>query len=159
MERRALLSGGVAAAGVLVVLTGIHQELLLVRPAYEGTIMTGWDGPINHEERLLAQLSILALLGVSTAVRLRYGAVPPPVVGGVVLFYSLRAVNHHALDPGLYTGVPFIGRSTSRYVLGLEPYLLVGAGVLFVASGVIGWRIHTDTGDQPPLMDDASSTT
>ncbi|USZ69833.1 hypothetical protein NGM10_15620 (plasmid) [Halorussus salilacus] len=156
MERRAFLPGGLAVAGALMVLIGIHQDLLLVRPAYEGAIETGWDGPISHEERLLAQASVLGLLGGIATVRWRFGAVLPLAVGGVVLSYSVRAVGHYARDPGLYTGVPFVGRATSRYVLGLEPYMLVGAGLLFVASGVVGIRSRTTPGNEPTVAGDVS---
>lgn len=142
MRWRTTLPGVLAAAGMLAVLVGIHQELVLVRPLYEGSITTGWSGPINHEERLLAQLGVLGLLGALTTVRWRSGAAVPVAVGGIVFFYSLRAAGYYAQDPGLYTGLPYLGRATSRFILGGEPYWLVGAGVLFVAAGIIGSRFH-----------------
>jgi len=147
MQRRRLVSIVLALAGLIAVLVGVRQGLVHVAPSYEGTIMTGWDGPLNHEEQLLTRLAILGVVGSVAALRWRRLAVVPAAVGGVVLFYALRAVLHYALDPGLYVEVSTYA-GPSRFVLGAEPVLLVAGGALLVAAGVVRWRANTD--DESP---------
>ncbi|WP_435067290.1 hypothetical protein [Haloplanus sp. C73] len=139
MQRRRALPVALAVLGLVAVLVGVRQGLVHVAPGYEGTIMTGWDGPLNHEERLLSRLAVVGVVGSVAALRWRRLAVVPAATGGVVLFYALRAVLHYALDPGLYVEVQVYGGPT-RFVLGAEPVLLVVGGALLVAAGVVEWR-------------------
>ncbi|MFC6974772.1 hypothetical protein ACFQL1_08900 [Halomicroarcula sp. GCM10025709] len=152
MDRARFLPVGLAAAGLLTVLVGIHTELLHARPMYEFTIDTRWGRSpgqprllhsLNHEERLLARLSGVGLVGAALATRWRQAAAIPALIGGIVLFYPIRAVLHHLGDPasGIYTGVLPIGDPAGRIVFGAEPYLLVLGGLLLVAAGVAGWRL------------------
>nr|WP_084510120.1 hypothetical protein [Haloplanus natans] len=78
-------------------------------------------------------------VGAVAARRWRRLAVAPAATGFVVLFYTLRAVLHYALEPGLYVEVTTYGAPT-RFVLGAEPILLVAGGLLLVGAGVVGWR-------------------
>ncbi|GAB3324332.1 hypothetical protein EI982_11750 [Haloplanus rallus] len=140
MRSRRLVPVAVAAAGFAAVVIGIHQGLVHVAPGYEGTVTTGWDGGLNHEERLLARLALIGVVGAAAAHRWRRLAVVPVAAGGVVLFYAARAVLHYALDPGLYVTVSTYGGGSTRFVLGAEPFLLAAGGLLLVAAGVEGWR-------------------
>jgi hypothetical protein len=148
---------GIAAVGLLTVLVGVHAELLHARSMYDFTITTGWgvvEGhqrwihSLNHEERLLAALAGVGLLGSVAVTRWRRAAVIPALMGCVVVYYPVRAVLYYARDShlGLYTGLPLVGDSSGRVVLGVEPYLLVVGGLLLVASGLLGWRTATRNG-------------
>ncbi|WP_338740323.1 hypothetical protein [Haloplanus salilacus] len=128
----------VALAGFAAIVVGVHQGLVHVAPGYEGTVTTGWDGDPNHEERLLAWTAAVAVCGTVAALRWRRLALVPVLMGGVVLFYVFRAVLNYAQDPGLYTVVDLGGESL-RFVLGAEPFLLVGGAILLVAAGVRVW--------------------
>jgi len=153
MRSRRLVPVALAVTGLAVVVIGIHQGLVHVAPGYEGTITTGWDGGLNHEERLLARLALLGVVGTAAAHRWRRLAVLPVATGGVVLFYVARAVLYAARDPGLYTVSTYRG-GPIRFVLGAEPFLLGAGGLLLVAAGVGGWRRHPDRRD-----DDSAATT
>jgi hypothetical protein len=151
MRTRRLAPVVLAALGALAVAVGVHQDLLHVAPGYEGTITTGWDGPLSHEEVLLARLGLVGLVGAGAAFRWRRLAVVPAATGVVVLFYALRAVLHYARDPGLYATVTAFGGESVRFVLGAEPFLLVAGGALLVAAGALGW------GTRPEGADDGAS--
>lgn len=140
-RRRRLGALLAAVVGFGAVLVGIHQELLHVGAAYEGTIETGWGGALNHEERLLASLGAFGVVVavVAVATRWKRAAVVPSAAGAVVLFYVARAVLHYALDPGLYTEVSVHG-DTMLFVLGAEPFSLAVGGGALVVAGVLGWR-------------------
>ncbi|WP_251329080.1 hypothetical protein [Haloplanus pelagicus] len=139
MRSRRLVPVALAAAGLAAIVIGVYQGLIHVAPGYEGTIMSGWDGDLNHEERLLVRLGLVAVGGTVTALRWRRLAVVPVVAGGVVAFYALRAIVHYALDPGLYAEVETYGGHSTRFVLGAEPFLLVAGAVLLAAAGVRAW--------------------
>jgi hypothetical protein len=164
MNRGLKRSLGLSIAALLAVAIGVHAELLHARPLYEFTIDTGWGiapgherwlHSLNHEERLLAQLTGLGVLGSIAATRWRRVAVIPGVMGVIVLFYPIRAVWHHATDTGIYTGIPFLGDPSSRVILGAEAYLLVVGGVLLVGSAVVGWRAS----DHEPSSGDEETAT
>ena len=158
MDRRALLPVGIAAAGTLAVVIGIHTELLTMRPGTGGTIETGWGGSLNHEEQLLAGLSLLGIVSAFAAIRWRRAALLTQAVGGIVLFYALRAVVGYSFDPrlGVYTGFPVLGGTTGRVVFGAEPYLLVLGGLLLIAAGVLGVRGWPGSGDSDTVADKTS---
>ncbi|WP_416838866.1 hypothetical protein [Haloferax sp. DFSO52] len=142
MDRQRILAVALAVVGFAAIVVGIQQELLHVAPGYEGTIETGWGGRINHEERLLAQLAGVGVVGTLVTLRWKYAAVVPLVIGGVELGYSIRAVLHYVQDPGLYTQVQKYDGTTTRLILGAEPFLLVAGGLFLLGAGVVGWRLH-----------------
>ncbi|AZH24153.1 hypothetical protein [Haloplanus aerogenes] len=146
MRPRRLVPVALAIAGLVAIVIGIHQGLVHVAPGYDGTITTGWGGDLNHEERLLARLALVGVVGAVAARRWRRLAVVPAATGGVVLFYALRAALHYALDPGLYVEVSAYGGPT-RLVLGAEPFLLVAGGALLVGAAVVEWRARPDDAD------------
>jgi hypothetical protein len=166
MQHRRHLTVVIAAAGLLTVVLGVHAELLHARPMYDVTVETGWghlDGhplwihSLNHEERLLASLSGVGLLGSVVATRWRPAAAMPAASGVIVVFYPVRAVVRWASSPqfGIYTGIPGVGNPSGRFVLGAEPYLLVVGGLCLVGAGLVGWRAATP---QRRSDDDAGST-
>ena len=140
-----------AVAGFAATVVGVYQGLLHVGPGYEGTIMTGWGGDLNHEERLLVGLGAVGVGGAVATRRGRHLAAVPVAMGGVVLFYALRATVHQVRNVPLYTETTTYGGDPVVFVLGAEPFLLVAAGLLFVGAGVAGWRRHADRpGDTGP---------
>jgi len=150
LRHRRVIPVALALTGLVAVVIGVRQGLVHVAPGYEGTVVTGWGGDLNHEERLLTRLGLVGVAGTVAALRWRRLAAVPVATGGVVLFYALRAVTHYALDPGLYTEVRTAGGAT-ELVLGAEPILLVVGGGLLVAAGVVGWweRRWADGGASP----------
>ncbi|WP_396612534.1 hypothetical protein ACH9L7_04465 [Haloferax sp. S1W] len=144
MRRQNLAVVGLALAGFGAVAFGITQEALTVAPMYDGSITTGWGERLNHEERLLRQVSALGAIGAVGALWRRYLAVLPVVTGGIVLFYPLRAMLHWTERPGLYTEVPTHDGGVTKVVLGAEPFLLLAGGLLLVSAGVLGWRWQKD---------------
>jgi hypothetical protein len=139
MRPKGALPAVLALAGFVAIVVGVHQDLLHVAPGYEGTITTGWDGSLSHEELLLARLGLVGVVGAGAALRWRRLAVVPAATGVVVLLYALRAVLQYARDPGLYAPVTAFGGESVRFVLGAEPFLLVAGGALLVAAGAAGW--------------------
>lgn len=132
-----------AVAGLAALVIGLFQGLIHVAPGYEGTIMSGWGGDLNHEERLLAQFGAVGVVGAVATLRWKRLAVVPAATGGVVLFYALRALVRKVLNVPLYRETTTFGGDPVMFVLGAEPFLLVGSGVLFLAAGRAGWRYHT----------------
>jgi len=141
IEGRAL-PVALALVGFAAVVIGIHQGLVHVAPGYEGTIVTGWGRSLNHEERLLAGLGAVGVGGAVASLRWRRLVAVPAAVGGVVLFYALRAVIYTVQDPGLYAETTTHGGNSVVFVLGAEPFLLVAGGLLLVGAGVAGRRRH-----------------
>ena len=131
-----------ALAGAAAIAVGVHQGLVHVAPGYGGSIVTGWGGPLSHEEVFLAGLGLVGVVGTVAARRRRRLAVTPAATGLVVLFYTFRAVLHYALEPGLYVEVTTHGTPT-RFVVG---------GLLLVGAGVVGWR-----GPAPDGADDGET--
>ncbi|WP_255148676.1 hypothetical protein [Halorarius halobius] len=143
MRTRRLAPVALAVAGLAAVVVGVHQGLVHVAPGYEGTIQSGWDGPLSHEERLLARLAVVGAVGAAGALRWRRLAVVPAAAGGVVLLYVLRAMATYLQDPGLYTETTTYGGDPVMFVFGAEPFLLLAGGGLLVTAGVVGWRATT----------------
>ena len=140
MQHRRHLPVVLAGLGAVAIVVGIHQGLVHVAPGYEGRVVSGWGGPLNHEERHLAGVAILGVAGAAISLRSRWLAAVPALSGGVVLFYALRATLHYVRDPGLYTPVETYGGETVRYIIGAEPALLVVGALLLAAAGVSGGR-------------------
>ncbi|MEF8788973.1 MAG: hypothetical protein V5A61_02495 [Haloarculaceae archaeon] len=134
-----LVPVAIAVAGATAIVIGIYQGLIHVAPGYEGTITSGWGGPLGHEERLLARVGVVGVGGAVASRRWKPFAAVPIVAGGVVLFYALRAVVQYARSPGLLVEVSTYGGPV-RFVPGAEPFLLVAGGGLLVVAGAVGWR-------------------
>ena len=132
----ALAIAGFAAIGI-----GVYQGLVHVAPGYEGTIMSGWDGSLNHEEVLLVQLGALGVGSVVAGIRWKRLSSLSFVMGGLVLFYAVRAVlNLFQSSRPLYRdfsmqGAGFEG-DTVMFVLGAEPFLLAAGGLLLTVAGL-----------------------
>lgn len=155
MQRYRAVPVAIALAGLVAVLVGVFQGLVHVAPGYEGTITTGWDGGLNHEEQLLAALGGVGVAGAALSLRWKRLAAVPAAVGGVVLFYAVRAMAGYVLNGlPLYTETT-LPRSTEPvvYVFGAEPFLLVAGGLLFVGAGIARLRRWT------PREPDAEGTT
>jgi hypothetical protein len=135
MDRRALLPTGLALAGLVVVLLGLHQELLTARAAGGPTVTTGWGRGLNHEERLLGALATAALPLAAAAARVRRIGYVVATAGGVVAGVALWAAGSWLAEPWVSTGVP---GDAGTVVLGAEPSLLVLGGLVLVASGLVG---------------------
>ncbi|QZP38285.1 hypothetical protein [Halobaculum magnesiiphilum] len=132
----ALAIAGFAAIGV-----GVYQGLVHVAPGYEGTIMSGWDGSLNHEEVLLVQLGALSVGSVVAGLRWKRLSHLSFVMGGIVLFYAVRAVFNLVQSPRpLYREFPVQGAGfdgdTVMLVLGAEPFLLAAGGLFLMAAGL-----------------------
>ena len=151
MDRRTSFALALSVTGLIAVLVGVHQELLQFRPMYDATVETGWGGSLNHEERLLARVAVVGLLGAVASLRWRPAAVCSVGAGLVVSFYAARAVVFHASEQALYTGLPVAGGETGRLLLGTEPYWLLFGGACLVAAGVV--RLRTGGSDQSDPAD------
>lgn len=141
MDDRRLLPVALALVGCATVVVGVYQGLIHVAPGYEGTIVSGWGGELNHEELLLVRLGLLAVVGTVAARRWSYLAGVPVLLGAVVVFYPVRAVYELLRAPRpLYQEVSIhgagFGGDPVMFVLGAEPFLLVAGGLLLAASGV-----------------------
>lgn len=140
MDRRSLLPLGLALAGLAAILVGLHQELVTVRPAYDGSITTGWGRDLNAGERQLGALATGALPVAAVTVRYPRARYLLQAVGLFVAGRALYASVHWLLQPDVYTGIPIAGGTSGELVLGAEPYLLVVGGLLLVAAGSAGAR-------------------
>jgi hypothetical protein len=150
MQRRALLSAALALAGAVVVLFGLHQELLATRAA-AGSVTTGWGGDLNHTERLLGAVALAALPMAVLSGYLRAAAYLVQLAGAAVAGYAVYAALHWLGQPGTSTGLPIAGGRTGDVVLAAEPYLLVVGGLLLVAAGVVGAHPRALALDGPAL--------
>jgi hypothetical protein len=103
--------------------------------------MSGWDGSLNHEELLLVQLGALGVGSVVAGLRWKRLSGLSFVMGGIVLFYAVRAVlNLFQSTRPLYRefsmqGAGFEG-DTVMFILGAEPFLLVAGGLLLIGAGL-----------------------
>ncbi len=144
MDRRDLVAVGAACIGCTLIVVGVFQEFVHLAPGYEGMIVTEWGGGLLREERRLAQVSILGIVGTVAAVRWTYATAVPVAVGGVVLVVTLQAIRQYANYPGLYREVPKIGGGTNRYILGVEPVFLIAGALFLIGAGLACWRMHHD---------------
>lgn len=136
-----------AVAGFAAIAIGIYQGLVHVAPGYEGTIMSGWGGELNHEERLLAGVGAVGLGGAVASLRWKRLSVVSAATGGIVLFYTFRAILGQIRNVALYTETTTYGGDTVVFVLGVEPFLLVAGGLFLVGAGIVGWRRHASRAD------------
>lgn len=140
MRTKEVLPTVLAIGGFAAIVVGIHQGLVHVAPGYEGMIMSGWGGKLNHEERLLARVGAVGLGGTVAMLRWKRLSIMPIVAGGVVLFYSLRAVLQKVQSVTLYSETATYGGDPVVFILGAEPFLLIAGGVLLFGAGLMGWR-------------------
>ncbi|WP_128476860.1 hypothetical protein [Halorussus pelagicus] len=160
MENHRLVPVVMAVAGCAAVVVGVYQGLVHVAPGYEGAIVSGWGGDLNHEEVLLAQLGVVGVGGAIGALRWKRLASVPFVMGGVVLFYALRAVfnlfqsSRRPLYREFSPQAPGFEGETVVFVLGAEPFLLAGGALLLIGAGIAGSKLRTpaESGDEvtPP---------
>lgn len=130
-----------AIAGFAAIVIGIYQGLVHVAPGYgELTIVTGWGGDLNHEERLLAALGAVGLGGTVGLRKWARLAVVPVAMGAIVLFYALRAMLEYVQRLPLYTEVQTYGGDPAMFIFGAEPFLLIGGGLLLIGAGIGGRR-------------------
>ena len=155
METRRFVPVAMAIAGFAAIGIGVYQGLVHVAPGYEGTIMSGWDGDLSHEEVLLVQLGALGVGSVIAGRRWKRLSILSVVVGGSVLFYAFRAVFDLVQSPRpLYREFPVQGAGfegdTVMFVLGAEPFFLTAGGVLLMAAGITPFtsRIFERGGDE-----------
>ncbi|MHB9285660.1 LPXTG cell wall anchor domain-containing protein [Halobacteriales archaeon Cl-PHB] len=159
MNPRTSLPTLLAIGGFLAILVGIHQELVHVAAGYDGRIVSGWGGSLNHEEYLLAGLGALAIGAAVASRRWSRLALLPVAAGGIVLFYALRASLQLVRQRPLYTETTTYDGATIKFVLGAEPFLLVAGGILLVGSGLLGWRRRRrrDDGDHASTVSSSSA--
>jgi hypothetical protein len=141
MEHHRLVPVAMAIAGLAAIGIGVYQGLVHVAPGYEGTIMSGWDGALSHEEVLLVQLGAFGVGSVVAGLRWKRLSILSIFVGSTVLFYAVRAVVDLFQSPRpLYGEVSVQGAGfegdTVMFVLGAEPFLLVTGGLLLVGAGL-----------------------
>ena len=153
-----------AVAGCAAIGIGVYQGLVHVAPGYEGTITSGWDGELSHEEVLLAQFGVVGVGGAVAAVRWKRLASVPFVMGGVVLFYTLRAMFGWFQSPGrpLYREfsprAPGFEGETVVFILGAEPFLLAAGGLLLMGAGIARVRLRTPGEEREEVTPPSSHT-
>ncbi|MFC4449136.1 hypothetical protein [Halorussus aquaticus] len=149
MKTRRIVPVAMAVTGCLAVVIGVYQGLVHIAPGYEGTITSGWGGDLNHEEVLLVQLGAVGVVGTVGAARWKRLASVPVAMGSIVLFYPLRAVFHwfQSRSRPLYREfsppAPSYEGETVVIILGAEPFLVAGGGLLLVGAGIAAWRLRT----------------
>lgn len=141
MDSHRVVPLALALAGFVAIGIGVFQGLVHVAPGYEGTIMSGWGGSLSHEEVLLVQLGAVGVGSVVAGLRWNRLSSLSVVMGGVVLFYAVRAVFNLFQAPNpLYRefsmhGAGFEG-DTVMFVIGAEPFLLAVGGLLLIGAGL-----------------------
>ncbi|MFC4359002.1 hypothetical protein ACFO0N_13720 [Halobium salinum] len=148
----------ISMAGFVAVVVGVHQGVLHVAPGYQGTIDAGGE-VLGRREWLLVGVGTVGVVGAASSKRRKRLSAVPVASGGVVLFEAFRTVILAA------NGLPYpLFRETTyrssggpvMFILGAEPFLLVAGGVLLVAAGVGGRRLHRHREDDE--MSSAPST-
>ena len=151
MKNNQIIPAVMAAIGFATIALGIHQGLVHVASGYEGTIRTGWDGDLNHEEILFLLIGGVGIGATITARRWKHLASIPVVMGGIILFSVFRAVleqfqsphslyQEHTLQPPGSEGY------TVMIVLGAEPFLLAVGGLLLIGAGIAGLKLESQPG-------------
>lgn len=159
MRPKEVLPAVVAVGGFAAIVVGIHQGLVHVAPGYEGTIMSGWGGKLNHEERLLASVGAVGIGGTVATLRWKRLFVVPIAAGGIVLFYALRAILQKIQNVTLYTETAMYDGDPVVFILGAEPFLLIAGGLLLVGAGLLGWRQQRSRTDDSESSSASSLTT
>ena len=142
MRRRDLLPALLALAGLLAVVLATRTQLITLRPAYDGPLVSvtaGMGRLVGHEERLLLVFAGLGVVGALAATAWHHAALLTQAAGGVVLAFVGRAVRFQLHSFDLYVGVPLFDGAAGPVVLGPAAYLFVLGGLLFVAAGVVGY--------------------
>ncbi|WP_255197951.1 hypothetical protein [Halorarius litoreus] len=161
MEKHRLIPMVMAVAGFAAIGIGVYQGLVHVAPGYEGTVISGWDGSLSHEEVLLVQLGAVGVGGLVAGLRWKRLSAVPFVIGSLVLFYALRAVFHLFQSPRpLYRefaiqGAGFEG-DTVMFVLGAEPFLLAAGGLLLMGAGIKVFRLQQATRNGEEMVPQSS---
>lgn len=137
-----MITVSLAIAGAVIIMVGVFQELVHVAPEYEATITTGWGGKLNHEEQLIGGLSLVGVGGMVAALRWNRFSIIPTAVGGIVLFYALRALLQTMLNFTLYTETTLYNGDVAVFILGTEPFLLTLGGLLLIGSGIWQLGLH-----------------
>jgi len=131
-----LVPVALAVAGLVTILVGVHTDSLHVKPMYDYTVTTGWDGPLNYQEREMLELAAIGVLGTLAALRWRrvaYGAI---AAGALVLVYPVRFLTRRI--GSVTEGMVVFGGETIELSYGAEPFLLLLGGTLLVLAGVAG---------------------
>ncbi|UPV72932.1 hypothetical protein M0R89_10270 [Halorussus limi] len=162
MENNLLVPVVMAVAGCVAIVIGVYQGLVHVAPGYEGTIVSGWDGDLSHEEVLLVQLGAVGVGGAVAALWRKRLATVPFATGGIVVFYAFRAVfswfrsSRRPLYREFSPRAPGFEGETVVFVLGAEPFLVAGGGLLLVGAGIATSKFRTpvEEGDEstPPSL-------
>lgn len=156
MEHHRFVPVAMAIAGFVAIVIGVYQGLVHVAPGYEGTIMSGWDGSLSHEEVLLVQLGAIGVGSVLGGLRWNRLSILSFVTGSIVLFYPVRAVFNLFQSPRpLYRefsvqGAGFEG-DTVMFIIGVEPFLLAAGGLLLIGAGLAPFtsRLSKRDGEGP----------
>jgi hypothetical protein len=148
MRPRTLASVLLALSGSVTVALAARTQLVTLRPAYDGSLVSvtaGMGRLVGHEERLLLVLAGVGVAGALVATAWHHAALLTQAVGGVVLVFVGRAVRFQLHGFDLYTGIPLFDGAAGSVVLGPAAYLFVLGGLLFVAAGVAGYDAPTST--------------
>ncbi|QLD86892.1 hypothetical protein HWV23_14545 [Natronomonas halophila] len=162
MENHRLVPIVLAVAGCVAIVVGVYQGLVHVAPGYEGTVMSGWGGDLNHEEVLLAQLGIVGVGGTVAALRWKRLASVPVVMGSIVLFYALRAMfswvvsSRRPLYQEYSPQAPGFDGEPIMLIFGAEPFLLAAGGLLLIGAGIARVKLRTP-GEESDEMTHPSS--
>lgn len=125
-----------ALGALAAILTGVFADALHARPVYNYTIQTGWDGPLNYQEREMLELAAIGVLGTIAAVRWRRAAYAALVAGVLVAYFPVTFLA--AWLPTAYTGLPVAAGAGGEVYLGAEPYLLLVGSFLLAFAGLVG---------------------
>lgn len=148
MDGHRLVPVVMAVVGFVTIVIGVYQGLVHVAPGYEGTITSGWDGTLSHEEVLLAQIGAVGVGGAVAGLRWKRLASIPVVAGSIVLFYTLRATFNWLWSPTRPLYREFSPQAPgfegeTMLILGTEPFLLAVGGVLLIGSGIVRVKSRT----------------
>ena len=157
--RRNVLAALLALAGLTAVVLAARTQLITLRPAYDGPLLSvtaGMGRLVGHEERLLVGVAGIGVSAALAATVWHHAALLTQGVGGVVLVFVGRAVRFQLDSFDIYTGVPLFDGASGPVVFGPAAPLFVLGGLLFVVSGVVGYDTTkygtvrtTLRGDQP----------
>jgi hypothetical protein len=157
MRRRDVLPVVLALAGLAAVVLAARTQLITVRPAYDGRLLSvtaGMGQLIGHEERLLIGVAGLGVVGALGAAVWHRVALLTQAAGGVVLVFVGRAVRFQLNSFDVYVGVPLFDGASGPVLFGPAAYLFVLGGLLFVGAGVVGYDAPAPRTTRPVASDD-----